>query len=197
MPELFLLTLVLVALVSLPLLFLGCTPFSAAPPQPGTITGPPLLIAKDTELQLNLGPELLRLYQGVSPTNYPDRVDVVFQVFDKANEAMTTITLVPPPITPTTPGSPPTLKPTIDPPTRYRADDAEIGTRNSVRCTCKVSLTGNFADIDAPTPPLAASTIALTKGLRHIFRIDAAQIPGQPQTRAFQVVFESSTGISP
>ena len=186
----------LVAIVALPLLFIGCTTFGEAPPQTGTIPGPPLLIAKDTEFQLNLGPDLLRLYSGVSPTNYPDRVDVVFSLFDKASEASTTIKLVPPPITPTTPGSPQTLKPDIDPPTRYRASDGEIGVRNGVRCTCKVSLTGNF-DINAPTPPLTAAVIDVTKGYRHVFRLDAARIPGQPQTRAFQIVFESSTGISP
>ena len=189
------LTPLLVALLALPLLFIGCAPFGVAETPGTTLPGPPLTIAKDTEFQLNLGPDFLRLYPGVQPTNYPDRVGVVFHVFEKANEAATTIQLTPQAIVPTTPGSPPTLKPDQDPPTRYVATDAEIGARDGIRVTCKVSLTGNFSDIAAPTPPLLAPVIDLTKGLRFTFRIDSVRIPSQPQTRAFQVVFESATGI--
>jgi hypothetical protein len=128
------------------------------------------------------------------PTNYPNGVKVEFHVFEKLNEAATTVIFEPPPINPSQPGSPPTLDPDFDPPTEIAVTPAQLGTRDAVRCTCVVSLTG-INQVDAPTPPLVAKVIDIGKGKRHTFRLDAAQIPSQPSVRAFDVIFESISGM--
>jgi hypothetical protein len=172
-----LLTPVVLLIVALPFLFVGCSKFDAAPAGPTTIAGPPLGIAPPDPPQTFFRLEMdANLNQGFNSPVV--KIEVTWSLESAAGTAPPIVLPQQPPAVITSKQIPLPVPPKIDPLKDPGASDSilssTVGTRDRVRCICKVILNNS----NTPTVFGNNDQAALVKDRVHEFRIKSRDPAG-------------------